>query len=100
RRLVTRVAPEAPLESRALYSDVSFLLLGFALEEALQMPLDRAARKFLWDPMRIETAYYVRVDRPSSRAIDPRVAATEDCPWRGGVVQGQVHDDNCWAMGG
>jgi CubicO group peptidase (beta-lactamase class C family) len=27
-------------------------------------------------------------------------AATEVCPWRGRVLQGEVHDENAWAMGG
>ena len=26
--------------------------------------------------------------------------ATEQCPWRGEVIRGKVHDDNCYAMGG
>ena len=27
-------------------------------------------------------------------------AATEDCPWRKRMLQGEVHDDNAWALGG
>jgi CubicO group peptidase (beta-lactamase class C family) len=27
-------------------------------------------------------------------------AATEDCPWRKKVLQGEVHDDNAWILGG
>jgi serine-type D-Ala-D-Ala carboxypeptidase len=27
-------------------------------------------------------------------------AATEDCPWRRRVLQGEVHDDNAWTLGG
>jgi CubicO group peptidase (beta-lactamase class C family) len=27
-------------------------------------------------------------------------AATEDCPWRKKMLQGEVHDDNAWALGG
>jgi CubicO group peptidase (beta-lactamase class C family) len=27
-------------------------------------------------------------------------AATEDCPWRGRVLRGVVHDDNAYALGG
>jgi CubicO group peptidase (beta-lactamase class C family) len=27
-------------------------------------------------------------------------AATEDCPWRKKVLQGEVHDDNAWTLGG
>ena len=33
---------------------------------------------------------------------DPKeaFAATEDCPWRRRVLQGEVHDDNAWTLGG
>ncbi|MGK0360821.1 MAG: CubicO group peptidase (beta-lactamase class C family), partial [Bradymonadia bacterium] len=27
-------------------------------------------------------------------------AATENCPWRARLLQGEVHDDNCWTLGG
>lgn len=27
-------------------------------------------------------------------------AATEDCPWRGRILQGEVHDENAYALGG
>jgi CubicO group peptidase (beta-lactamase class C family) len=27
-------------------------------------------------------------------------AATEDCPWRKKLLQGEVHDDNAWTLGG
>jgi len=33
-----------------------------------------------------------REDRPC--------AATEDCPWRGKILDGEVHDDNAYAVGG
>jgi len=31
---------------------------------------------------------------------DQLYAATEDCPWRGKVLDGEVHDDNAYALGG
>lgn len=101
RRRVLATAPEAPIATRALYSDLSFLVLGFCLEEITRMPLDQAMREFVWKPMGLNHPFYRRVigaDAASSRM--EQVAATEDSQWRGGVLQGQVHDDNCWAMGG
>ena len=29
-----------------------------------------------------------------------RTAPTERCAWRGRVMQGEVHDENCWALQG
>lgn len=64
------------------------------------MSLDRAVEDLVWRPMGVKGAYYRKVDRSPLEGREERVAATENCPWRGAVIQGQVHDDNCWAMGG
>lgn len=100
RELVLGIAPDVAPGERAVYSDISFLLLGFALEEITRMPLDRAVRELLWGPMRVDGAFYSRVDRSVEKGRLENVAPTENCSWRGGVIQGQVHDDNCWSMGG
>jgi len=107
RDLVFAVVPEAAPGARCVYSDLSFLILGFALEELTRLPLDLAVKKWVWEPLGIQGAHYFRT---SAQNLDPRLvpshgireeyAATEDCAIRGGILQGQVHDDNCWAMGG
>jgi len=100
RELVLEIAPEVEPGQRCLYSDISFLLLGFALEKITQMPLDRAVQEHVWNSWGLDTAFFRRVTQYVQQAPLDHVAATENCPWRGGVLQGQVHDDNCWAMGG
>ncbi len=105
RKYLFEISPErAPGES-ALYSDLGFMLLGFCLEEVTNLPLDRAVERFLWRPMGLcepgnTGPFFVRTLEPAFRARNEVVAATEDCPWRRSILQGQVHDDNCWAMGG
>lgn len=100
RSLVLSVEPEHSPGEKAIYSDLSFLVLGYVLEEITQMPLDRAVSKWVFDPMGMQGARYFRTVRPVDSTPLAGVAATEDCPWRGGILQKQVHDDNCWAMGG
>jgi CubicO group peptidase (beta-lactamase class C family) len=100
REKVFSITPDVEVEEKALYSDISFLMLGFVLEEIAQMPLDQAVQKFVWKPMGIRGTFYRKVTRAPDEAIKDSVAATENSSWRGGVLQGQVHDDNCWAMGG
>jgi serine-type D-Ala-D-Ala carboxypeptidase len=105
RDLVYAVDLERLPRTKAVYSDVGFLLLGFCLEEIAGLPLDRAVERFAWRPMGLfegpgRGPYYHRTVEPAFHDRNESVAATEDCPWRKGVIQGQVHDDNTWAMGG
>ncbi len=95
RELILAEVPDEKPGARVLYSDVSFLLLGFLLEEVTGRPLDRAVRDFVWEPLGLREFQYRPGHQPSEI-----IAATEDCPWRKRVLQGEVHDDNCWAMGG
>jgi CubicO group peptidase (beta-lactamase class C family) len=84
-----------PPRTASIYSDPGFMLLGFALENAAGMPLDR-----LFDTWRdrelgrgTEVAY-----RPPD-AWRPRMAPTENTD-HGGVRCGEVHDENAAALGG
>ncbi len=109
REIVFAVDLERASRTKAVYSDIGFLLLGFCLEEVTDLPLDRAVERFLWRPMglygdpahgKTRGPFYVRTIEPAFRGRDESIAATEDCPWRRAILQGQVHDDNAWAMGG
>ncbi|MBS1961064.1 MAG: beta-lactamase family protein [Bdellovibrionales bacterium] len=109
REIVMGVELERAPGTKAVYSDVGFLVLGFCLEAIAGLPLDRAVERFVWQPMglyedpaggKVRGPFYRRTIEPAFRDRDETVAATEDCPWRRGVLQGQVHDDNTWAMGG
>ena len=95
-----------PLEyaprSRALYSDLGFMLLGFMLEDA-------RAKTGTWDPA---TAFAQQFHRLAAyitpepltfhppRSWRPHTAPTEVDPWRGRLLAGEVHDENTWALGG
>lgn len=86
-----------------VYSDLTFMTLGFLLEEVCGMPMDQAVRQWVWNPMGISGAHYRRIAGAAGSDPDTqssKYVATERCPWRGAVLQGQVHDDNCWSMGG
>jgi len=99
RRVVPRALDARPGE-RVLYSDFGFLNLGFLLEEICGVPLDQAVAEWVFRPMGLRSARYHRVQASPAEDIHLDVAATENCAWRGAVIQGQVHDDNCWTMGG
>lgn len=95
RKLILAEVPDEKPGTRAVYSDVSFLLLGFLLEELTGHPLHQAVKTWVWDPLGL-TEFQFRFGHNPSETI----AATENCPWRERILQGEVHDDNCWAMGG
>ncbi|WP_420138774.1 serine hydrolase domain-containing protein [Sphingomonas sp.] len=67
-----------------VYSDINFLLLGIAIERITGAPLSA------W-PLGAGLSY----GPPPGPAV-----ATEACSWRGRVLKGEVHDENCFALGG
>lgn len=96
--------------SSGLYSDLGFILLGMVLERIAEQPLDRQAHGLLFDPCGIADLDYRRLSvamdsriRPPELAEDSlqrRFAATQDCPWRGRTLQGEVDDENAYCMEG
>jgi CubicO group peptidase (beta-lactamase class C family) len=67
-----------------VYSDINFILLGIAIERMTGATLAD------W-PLGPELSF----GPPPGPAV-----ATERCAWRGRVLKGEVHDENCAAMGG
>ena len=88
-----------PLEymprTRSVYSDLGFIVLGVALEKAGHAPLDR--QFMAW-----KTA--AGISEPLTFQPPPewkeRTAQTEQDPWRGRLLQGEVHDENAAALDG
>jgi CubicO group peptidase (beta-lactamase class C family) len=94
------VKTEAAPRERTLYSDIGFIALGALLEQRLGDGLDalfhrEAAERFGDSGLR-----FVRLDIDGYHPALPKVAPTERCPWRRRAMQGQVHDENAFAMGG
>ncbi|MFZ5861925.1 MAG: serine hydrolase domain-containing protein [Nitrospirota bacterium] len=92
----------SPPGAESRYSDLGFILLGSILERVADQPLDESARERLFAPLGLHSIGFLparRTDSPSW-ADHRTVAATEQCPWRGRVLRGEVHDENAYAMGG
>lgn len=91
---------EAKPSAQTTYSDLGFIALGALLEERLGMPLDdafNAISRSFYGPTSMR---YVPLWRDGFHPNYCDCAPTEACPWRKRVVQGQVHDDNAFVMGG
>lgn len=102
---ICRTPLEYEPRSRAVYSDLGFILLGFILED-VRSP-SRAPGRL--DPAASLSSQFGRVASFISpeplafnppRAWRPRTAPTELDVWRGRTLTGEVHDENAWALGG
>lgn len=92
RNRMAALRPEVEPGTRTLYSDPSFMLLGFMIEAATGRSLDVALEEFVLRPMNLGSVQY-----ESPRGV---VASTEECLWRKRVMNGEVHDENAWSIGG
>ncbi|WP_166350246.1 serine hydrolase domain-containing protein [Phytoactinopolyspora limicola] len=96
----TAAVLEAPLArtpgSAFEYSCVGYIALGLFLERLAGSRLPRLVDHAIVDPLGLSDTSY----RPG-RSLVSRSAATEHQPYVDrGMVRGQVHDENCWALGG
>jgi uncharacterized protein YbbC (DUF1343 family)/CubicO group peptidase (beta-lactamase class C family) len=78
-----------------LYSDVGYMLLGRVVEEASRESLEVYCQKNIFAPLEMNRTSY---NPPKSWVAN--CAPTENDPWRGKLVHGEVHDENTWAVGG
>ncbi|MBN2529839.1 MAG: beta-lactamase family protein [Deltaproteobacteria bacterium] len=85
-----------PMRDAAVYSDVGFIGLGHQLQQITGQSLPTLVKDVITIPLQMgHTAFGAKLP-PSSANI----ACTENCPWRGRILKGEVHDDNAWTMGG
>jgi CubicO group peptidase (beta-lactamase class C family) len=98
RRAVYVEAQRAAAPGRVLYSDLNFMLLGWAICACAKEPLDRLFLRVVAAPLAMSETRF----RPGSRER-ARAAATEldgDQRLGPGLLRGEVHDGNAWALGG
>jgi beta-N-acetylhexosaminidase len=90
---------QTPLESepgiKAVYSDLGIILLGDILEKVSGKSLDRLARERIFIPLGMSHTLF----KPGPK-LKGEIAPTEKDAWRGRLIQGEVHDENAFAMGG
>ncbi len=90
--------------SRSLYSDLGFVLLGFGAERISGESLEQFCRRGIYDPLDARPLMYVP-RRPLALHAEPpesalAIAPTEEDPWRGRTLWGEVHDENAFDLGG
>lgn len=121
---ISQIAPE--LTSKATYSDINFILLGFLIEELRDLPLLQCFQQLKKLGVHGEMHFKVNDSEVTKKAISKNevskkgvlkkgaskkdlvsrnvstdsYAPTEKCAWRKRTLRGEVHDDNTWALGG
>ncbi|RJQ82053.1 class A beta-lactamase-related serine hydrolase [Pseudonocardiaceae bacterium YIM PH 21723] len=90
--LLAAIGPvKAPPGTVVEYSSQGFILLGLIASAATGSPLDHLVADLVTRPLGMTSTRF----GPVTGAV-----ATEDCPWRGRVVCGEVHDENAVVLGG
>ena len=95
-RAALRLELEHEPGSCSAYSDPGFILLGKALELVAGEPLDRYCRREIFEPLGMAWTRY----RPAPGDREAIPPTEEDRCYRHRTVQGEVHDENCFALGG
>jgi CubicO group peptidase (beta-lactamase class C family) len=91
-----RLGPERnDSPGRVEYTCEGFIVLGEILAAIDGTSLDETLRRRVLEPLEMNET---RFNPPAS--LVERIAPTEDCPWRGRLVRGTVHDENAALMGG
>ena len=81
--------------ARTMYSDLGVILLGEILERVAGESIDAFVEREVFAPLGMHATGF----RPAS-ATWKAIAPTENDPWRGRVLRGEVHDENAHALGG
>jgi CubicO group peptidase (beta-lactamase class C family) len=78
------------------YSDLGFILLGEIVERLTGTSLAEFAQKEIFAPLGMNNSLF-----NPPRSLRARIPPTEnDQTYRKRMIQGEVHDQNAWAMGG
>jgi len=90
-----------PLESEigveTRYSDLGFMMLQQLVEAVSGDLLERLVEKTIFERIGMKKLFFPGVKKNSAGI---HFAATENCPWRRRILQGEVHDENAWILGG
>ena len=86
-----------PIGKTVLYSDLGFMILAWIVEHVAQQRLDHFVADEIYQPLKIKHLFFIP---HNTKGHGGTVAATENCPWRRKILEGQVHDENAYAVGG
>lgn len=91
---------EYPPGSRCIYSDLGYILLGAVIKYVSGDELDIFFKREIAAKMGLQEKIMFRRFPLNNKKEVKTTAATEKCPWRDRILQGEVHDEHCWLLNG
>ncbi len=86
-----------PVGKKPVYSDLGFMILAWIVETISGQRLDRFLKTEIYAPLELADLFFPG----TGGRLEPAVfAATENCARRRMLLDGVVHDDNAFAVGG
>ena len=98
---ICRSAPVHQAGTASVYGDLDMIALGALVEEVTHQSLDAYCDENIFRPFGMKhTGFVPLAQAEAPEAVRRGFAATENCPWRGRILWGEVHDPNASVMGG
>ncbi|PJA78560.1 MAG: serine hydrolase [Nitrospirae bacterium CG_4_9_14_3_um_filter_51_5] len=99
--LILKEPVEAFSPPKSVYSDLGYMVLGWVVERITNQSLAEVCQSRIFGLLHARPLGYrgQNVTEKSCSLIEA-CAPTEQDPWRGRLLQGEVHDDNAFALGG
>ena len=79
---------------KLLYANATSILLGLVIERVFRKTLDELSKKYFFQPLKMaKTSFH-----PLRQFTKEEIVPTEIQEWRGGLVQGEVHDESAYSL--
>lgn len=98
RHLLASSPLKNPVGQTMLYSDLGYMILSWIIERTANRTIDEFVKDKVFRPLGVENLFYQ--DFYNQNKKEAEYAATEICPWRKTLLEGVVHDENAYAVGG
>ena len=97
RKLLVQEPLINPIGKTINYSDLGFMILAWVVERVSDQRLDHFVADEIYQPLGLTHLFFMS---PNLADSGRHFAATENCPWRKKILEGQVHDENAYVVGG
>ena len=80
--------------TKFFYTNATSILLGLVVERIFKEPLNKLGEKYFFKPLKMTQTTF----NPLQKFKRAEIVPTEVQEWRGGLVQGEVHDESAYVL--